>query len=222
MKIKKHILPIIIALAIVACENNSVPNENWIGADSVSNSEKEDGDSDQNLIPQKAEIIIKNKNDYSNKFIKGLDLLDFRKIELIDSLLILDGIDTVFFPTKSKFGKQAVYTGIQDNLAIAITVKWVNYTTIEYRIEMTEFGKTSHNQNGKAELGPSFFFGAESNDDERTGESFFVTEFTDHLENSCNTRIRLGDDGRLAKLYKNCNGKIRDIDMDNFGTLHRK
>ena len=136
-------------------------------------------------------------------------------------MLLINGKDTAYFPETPKIGKQIILTGRKGNLAISLTVKRINYTTVDYKIEMVEFGKSSHNSSGQAEIISSFFLGAESNDDEKSGESYFVTEYIDR-ENDCYTHIRLGDETDLVKIIKNCNGKIKDITLDNFTTLHRK
>lgn len=104
---------------------------------------------DKNEVPTNdTEIVIKNKAAYSEHFIQGLKELGFQKIELIDSLFIIDNKDTVLFSDTPKIGESSVYTGKQGNLAIAVTVKRSNYTTVDYQIEMVEFGKTSHTQIG--------------------------------------------------------------------------
>jgi hypothetical protein len=112
----------------------------------------------------KTEIVVKNKADYSENFIQGLNELGYEKFELKDSLLLINDKDTVYFPRTPKIGKQIVLTGRKGNLAIALKVKRINYTTVDYIIEMVEFGKTSHNQSGQADIISSFFFGEESDD----------------------------------------------------------
>jgi hypothetical protein len=178
---------------------------------------------DKNEVPTyDTEIIIKNKAAYSEHFIQGLKVLGYQKIELIDSLLIIDNKDTVLFSGTPKIGEARVYTGKKGNLAIAVTVKRFNYTTVDYQIEMVEFGKTSYTQTGQADIISSFFFGPESNIDEQTGEGYFVTEYTDNRANNCAAHIRIGDDNGLAKIIKYCNGDIKDITLENFTTLHQK
>mgnify|MGYP000190260451 CR=1 FL=1 len=178
---------------------------------------------DKNEVPSyNTEIVIKNKAAYSEHFVQGLKELGFQKIELKDSLLIIDNKDTVLFSDTPKIGEARVYTGKQGNLAIAVTVKRINYTTVDYRIEMVEFGKANHTQSGQADIISSFFFGPESNIDEQTGEGYFVTEYTDNRADNCATQIRIGDENDLAKIIKYCNGKIKDITLENFTTLHKK
>ena len=178
---------------------------------------------DNNVVPTyNTEIVVKNNAAYSEHFIQGLKELGFQKIELIDSLLIIDNKDTVLFSRTPKIGESRVYTGKKGNLAIAVTIKRINYTTVDYRIEMVEFGKANHTQTGQADIISSFFFGPESNIDAQTGVGYFVTEYTDNRANNCATQIRIGDENELAKIIKYCNGKIKDITLDNFTTLHQK
>lgn len=178
---------------------------------------------DNNEVPTyNTEIVVKNNAAYSEHFIQGLQELGYQKIELIDSLLIIDNKDTVLFSRTPKIGESRVYTGKKGNLAIAVTIKRINYTTVDYRIEMIEFGKANHTQTGQADIISSFFFGPESNINEQTGVGYFVTEYTDNRANNCATHIRIGDENELAKIIKYCNGKIKDITLDNFTTLHQK
>ena len=72
---------------------------------------------DKNEVPTyDTEIIIKNKAAYSAHFIQGLKVLGYQKIELIDSLLIIDNKDTVLFSGTPKIGEDRVYTGKQGKL----------------------------------------------------------------------------------------------------------
>lgn len=224
-------MTLFITLTIVACNNPATNNNSLstpsdtiktISVDSL-NIEK----NEVSLNKIKTEIVVKNKSDYSENFIQGLRELGYEKFELKDSLLIINGKDTSYFPETPEIGKEIVLTGRKENLAIALTVKRINYTTVDYKIEMVEFGKTSHNQSGKADIISSFFFGTESDQSEKTGNEYFVTEFTEYKDKDCYTFIRLGYEEEtgpflLGKLKKNCNGKIMDIDLDNFITLIEK
>ena len=223
----KYFLILLSGLAIVACQNSATDNKGISASEDTiaSVSPVTDNTAIDNQIQtgtKETEVVIKNKVDYSENFVQGLKELGYKKIELVDSFLIIDNKDTFRFSRTPKIGEKRVYTGKQGNLAIAVTVKRINYTTVDYKIEMVEFGKTSHNQTGHADIISSFFFGPESNQDERTGAGYFVTEYSDNRENDCCTHIRLGDENDLGKIIKNCNGKIKDITLDNFPSLYRK
>jgi hypothetical protein len=222
----KYILTILIGLIFLACNNSAKDNKN-ISTSSDTITTVSSVIKNSTTDKKEPEIIIKNKADYSEKFIQGLKELGYEKFELNDSLLLINAKDTAYFPKTPKIGKQIVLTGKKGNLAITLTVKRINYTTVDYKIEMVEVGKTSHNQSGQADIISSFFYGAESDKSEKSGLVYFVTEFTEYRDKDCYTYIRLGYEEEtgpylLGKLIKNCNGEIMDIDLHNFTTLVEK
>jgi hypothetical protein len=236
MKTEKNFLIILLSLALSACHSGpkhnldmKIPaNIEKVSVQSFYINEKEvTSDYTEYKIEQKEpEIIIKNKADYSDKFIKSLKALNFKKFELKDSLLVIDGKDTAYFPTIPKIGKYIKLTGKREHVLMAVTVKRINYTTVDYTVEMVEFGKAHHNQSGQADIIASFFLGPEYDTNERTGAGYPVTEFSDYKTKDCHTYIRLGYEAGypelLGKLIKNCNGKMKAITLDNFSTLIEK
>lgn len=173
------------------------------------------------------EIIVENKSDYSKKFIDGLKEIPYKKFTLKDKLLIIDDTDTTYFSEIPKMGERLLLTGEKEGLKITLTVKRLNYTTIDYNIEMIGPGKLKHSQKGQADMASAFFIGDESDTSDSSGLSYFPTEFFDNWENDCYTYIRLGHEEEtgpylLGKLIKNCNDDIHDIDLDNFPMLIEK
>lgn len=177
--------------------------------------------------PRKAVVVVKNPSDYSKAFIDGLrESTSFRKFNLYDSMLVINNQDTVLFPGSIKIGDEVQFTGRKDDLAIALRIKRINYTTVSYNLEMVEFGKTNHFQKGTADLSSGFFLGSESIQGDE-GELYFVDEYSDEKSESCNFQIRIGADEKrgnalFVKMAKRCNGKIRNITMDNFPMLLEK
>jgi len=174
------------------------------------------------------EVVVLNKSDYSEKFIKDLeeDSGLGKKFVLKDSLLIINDHDTAYFSPTPKRGQVFILKGNNERLAITLTVKRINYTSIDYNIEMVQKGKKNYTQNGQADIISSFFLGTESDEDD-SGLSYFVTEFHGSLDKACFPSIRLGysQEGPrllLGKLIKNCNDEITDISLDNFPTLKEK
>ncbi len=175
-----------------------------------------------------AAIFIEDESQYSSEFISKIRSFGgIERVDLKGDLVILDQGDSIQFPQIPKVNERYTLTGKEGDLAIAITVKRINYTSLEYKIEMNEFGKSSKSEIGLAELSPFFFLGSESDMDDRTEESYFCTEFS-AVHDSCHLSIRIGnmedspEQALLGKLIKNCNDKIRDIDLDNFPTLREK
>lgn len=234
----KNILTTLIIMSVLGCSNSQtnekassilVDTTKTIATDSSYTNKRVDlsDDKENDIDKKETEISIKNKSDYSDKFIDGLKKLREKKITLSDNLLILNDTDTIYFPETPEIGRRITLTGKKGNLAVAVIIKRLNYTTIDYKIEMTEFDKSNHTQNGKADIASSFYFGDESDTSDKTGISYFSTEFTDLRENDCYTYIRLGYEKEtgpylLGKIIKNCNEKLPDVDLDNFPTLIEK
>lgn len=174
-------------------------------------------------------IVVDNESDYSKKFIDGLkEISHYKKFMLKKNVLIIEETDTTYFSETPKIGERYVLTGEKDGLKISVTVKRINYTTVDYTIEMfSSGGELKHSQVGQADIASAFFLGDESDESDKSGINYFVTEYSESRENDCYTYIRLGyeeetDPGLLGKIIKNCNGDIQDIDLDNFPTLIEK
>ena len=173
------------------------------------------------------ELIIQDSSAYSQSFIKEFanEETPYQKINLIGDLLIIDNKDTVTFPQYPPLGKKMLFTGRKGDLVVALTVKRINQTTIDYKTEIVEFGKSNSFQEGQADLGSMFFLASEVDENSRTGISYLSTEYTSNKD-SCYTNIRIGKEDEkqhlLAKIIKNCNGSLQDINIDNFPTLIEK
>jgi len=173
-------------------------------------------------------IIVDNESDYSKKFIDGLkEISHYKKFTLKKNVLIIEETDTTYFSETPKIGERYVLNGKKDGLKITVTVKRINYTTVDYNIEMFSSGELKHSQVGQADIASAFFLGDESDTSDKSGVSYFVTAYSESHENDCYTYIRLGYEEEtgpylLGKLVKNCNGDIHEITLDNFPTLIEK
>lgn len=190
---------------------------------------KEDGKESNPIVETNTtEMIVDDESKYSEKFYGGLkSYKGMETIELIGGEMILDKKDSISFPEIPTINKMLKFTGRKEDLAIALTLERINYTSIKYELEMVEFGKSSKIENGIADLGSFFFLGSESDTDEIKNINYLSTEFSSEI-GSCYTNIRIGNVENsmnkplLVKLVKNCNGEIRNIDLDNFPALREK
>jgi len=215
---------IILLMALVACQPAPDSNKNTPEAPSP--------DSSYQTTPAPndgpaGKLVVKNEADYSPAFLALLrENTDFEKFYLDGNLMVVNDADTAYFSQEPPIGKSLVFTAKKESLAIAVRLKRINQTTVDYTIEMVESGKPAYFESGQADISPFFFLGAESDESDVSGESYMVTEFT-ATKGDCHTSIRIGQEentstGLLGKLIKNCNGKLRDIDLDNFPMLREK
>ena len=82
-------------------------------------------------------------------------------------------------------------TAKKNELAVALTVERINLTSIDYRLEIVEFGNSSLTENGKAHLSPHFHLGSDTDESSISGISYLSTEYI-NSKDSCYTYIRLG------------------------------
>ncbi len=232
MKNKFYLL--LITILFSACQSKTSSNQNTPdskpaeaikSADKKTNGVKEEPNAIESETKKLADISIADEAQYSPEFVS--QIRSFGGIEQIDlegNLVILDQKDSIQFPEIPRLNKSYTLKGKEGNLSLSMTVKRVNYTSVEYKIEMNELGKSNKSEMGLAHLSGFFFLGSESDVDDQTEESYFCTEFS-VAKDPCHLSIRIGniedspDQALLAKVIKNCNGEIRDIDLDNFPTL---
>lgn len=217
---------LILLMALIACQPSP-------GTDK-SNPDLQDADtlSQDNSAAQQsdaAKLIVKKEADYSPDFLTLLrENTDFESFHLDGNRMIVNGTDTAYFSQEPPIGKNLVLSAKKESLAITIRLKRINQTTVDYTIEMVESEKLVFIESGKADISPFFFLGAESDESDISGESYFVTEFIIESKD-CYTAIRIGKEensgsGFLGKLIMNCNGSnnVRDIGLDNFPTLRER
>lgn len=163
---------------------------------------------------------------YSMEFFNALRQA-FPDAVLQDSLVLLGDAPPFAFPSLPAIGKRYTLTAAKDGLAIALHVTRLNHTTIDYKVELAEFGRASHTQHGRAHLSPSFLLGSEIDESSLTGLAYGATEFVEDGGEGCRASIRIGVEPEsgpylLGKLIKNCNGRIQDISLSTFPTLIEK
>lgn len=175
-----------------------------------------------------ADLIIDEETDYSKEFVRKVrSAIGMEKVILNEGMMILNQKDTIQFPDIPKLHREIKFTGMKDDLAIALTVNRKNLTSIDYRLEIVEFGKSNSTTQGTADLAPFFFLRSETDTDDLTGTSYLSTTYSSR-EDSCSTSIRIGnadgsiDKPMLAKIVKNCNDELPDLTLDNFPVLREK
>lgn len=88
---------------------------------------------------------------------------------------------------------------------------------------MVEFGKKNYSKKGLASMADGPSLGSDSDESSVSGISYLCDEYVDEKED-CYMYIRLGKEEKtsnylLWKIIKNCNDKIKYIDLNNFPTL---
>ena len=124
-------------------------------------------------------LIIKDTTQYSASFIKGLkeQYKGYEELRLKDDSLIIiyqmnnSRRDTIVLnkftiPTNLELNKEVVFSKREKDKSFTMVLKRTNYTNMEYQLKKE--GKTI--KSGIAQLGDSFYFGAEIDIDEKGTE----------------------------------------------------
>lgn len=201
---KKSILFILLVILFTNCKNES--------------------ESQQEIDTGSYIFEVKNDSDYNGKFLEDLKKQKLAQVILDGNSLTIDG-ELMTFPEYPKEGKSTTFTGKKDGLTINLTINRKNQTTINYAITMMETGKGLTKFKGEATIASTFYLGLESDESSISKLMYPVDEYLASDDEDCYIAIRLGKEEEelgnqlLGKLIKNCNGDVRDIDLDDFPTL---
>lgn len=234
MQVKKSLLLLGFLSCIFSCKtpgpDNKTPEQDQTQApaDTViffnDHSEPSATEPDEFVHENPTKIILHDDSKYSPVFLTDLaNLGDIKQIELIDSLLIFEKLDTFQFPLDLPEGKWFHFFAIRQGFAYSLDLKQINYTTLKFNLEQRMAGQILDQLTGEAHLNAGFFIGSESDEDDQTGISYFSNDYYFEDE-KCSLNIRLGydEDIKKVKLSKTCSTGKYDIDLDDCPVLLEK
>jgi hypothetical protein len=171
---------------------------------------------------QKPDIDLQDKPQYDQGFLDGLSEYN-EPIELIDNYILV-GKDTIYFPEDIQLNKETVFKGTKDQNNYVLTATRINLTSMTYNFQLSSSdNKIIASKSGKATLGSLFFIGSETDEDDKSGESYLSVEYWDN-SSDCSFAIRVGkknSTGKLrAKIKLYCKGnKSKNIDLGDNPTM---
>ncbi len=129
-------------------------------------------------------LFVKDTSDYSKEYLEELLNWDLSKTYTLnrDTLIVNGGFGYGLFDTGLKKDRPYIFKGANDLMTINLVATRVNFSTIEYQIELKK-GSELNTFNGKAHGGVSIL-GSESDTDDKTGESYFCSEYSSNWKHS--------------------------------------
>ena len=191
----KNLLLPILFLFLVSCgkdpKNDTPPEETT--ADTITTTVK----------PEK--LYIKDPSQYSPEWIAGFkaDSSQYESARIMGEYMLVDK-DTAYFDTSLKLKQDYRFTAFTDTHFYQLTIKRINYTTLEYDFTLLEKEKPVYSRRGRAHLGAMFFLGSESSDDDETGESYLATEYYDKAPDGLT--IDIGEPDEQGRIRANIQG----------------
>jgi hypothetical protein len=136
-------------------------------------------------------IIVSKQENYSSEYLKSLEEQEFPGSILFADSLLINGPDTMHFPTILNLDSAYKFSTRKENINLSVTR--INYTTISYRL--TDYKVLWE---GYADLGPLFFLASEIDEDDITGSAYGSSEYYSRDEKlSIRIATDLDDNGIL-------------------------
>jgi hypothetical protein len=134
---------------------------------------------------QKTDFYIKDETQYSENFISEFKKSHpYKTVSLIDDTIIVnnDREGLIIIPTDLPLNKTIIYEKVEKETEQILTIKRVNISTLEYNFYETVNGKKANEIQGKADLQPSFYFGAQGIFEDDNEMIYGMNIYIDHSE----------------------------------------
>jgi len=152
---------------------------------------------------EETEFYIKDETMYSENFITQFkrDHRIYKTVSLIeDTIIINDNRESFFmFPTDLPLNKTIIYEKAAKEENQVLTVKRVNFSSLEYNYYKTVKGKKVIEIKGMADLEPSFYEGTIFKDE--NGTDYEMTNYESDSEEDCWVDIYIGIGNSVDKSF---------------------
>lgn len=141
-------------------------------------------------------FFIKDESKYSKTFLSEFKARHsvYESVSLIDDTIIVnnDKVGHIIIPTDLPLNQQVTYEKTEKGKKQILTVKRINYSTLEYIYFEEVNGKQTNQSQGTADLEPVFYFGAEGTFEDKNENVYGMNEYIDNSEKDCWLHIYVG------------------------------
>jgi hypothetical protein len=205
-KSHRKILTFTLAFIFFSCSNSSVDNKNNHPLPNEQETDLHQESTSVQSTNKSTDFFIKDSTKYSQTFLKEFKERhsSYETVQLIDDIIIVnnDRAGGITIPTTLPLNQNVVYKKSSRGKDQVLTVRRINYSTLEYAYYEELNGKKTIERSGTADLEPVFYFGAEGTFEDKEGKTYPMNEYIDHTENGCWTNIYIGD-GSIEKSQVN-------------------
>ncbi len=151
---------------------------------------------DLNAKQLNTKFFIGDETKYSQTFL--MEFKDrhsiYETVSLIDDTIIInnDRVEHIIIPTDLPLNQQVTYKKTVNGKKQVLTVKRINYSTLEYNYYEETNGQKTNQRQGIADLEPVFYFGAEGTFEDENENIYGMNEYIDSSEKDCWTNIYVG------------------------------
>jgi hypothetical protein len=149
-----------------------------------------------NQSQSNTKFFIKDESKYSQTFLAEFKLRHsaYQTVSLIDDTIIInnDKVGHIIITTDLPLNQQVTYEKTENGLKHVLTVKRINYSTLEYNYFEAVDGQQINKKQGTADIEPVFYFGAEGTFEDENENVYGMNEYIDNSKKDCWTYIYVG------------------------------
>ena len=209
--LKNEIIVVILMLVLFSCRNNNSDKKSidqTVIENGKSNIDKQITTIENDITNPKntktTKFHIKDETKYSEKFLSEFKKYHeiYETVSLIEDTIIVnnDRENIVIIPTDLPLNKKVIYESTEKEKKQILTVNRVNISTLEYSYYEIVKGKKTNERQGKADLAPTFYFGAEGTFEDEDENVYGMNEYIDYSEKDYWTYIYVGV-GNIEKSF---------------------
>ena len=172
-------------------------------------------------------LSVGNPSLYHPAFLEELRALGMHPgYTLREDWMLIEGIpDTIRFPSAIlPLDTPVTFYGCREKRCLELQLERLNLTSIRYRLDAEKFGFGYGASEDTVFLSPTFMMASEVDEEEKSGASYFSTEYTGESE-GCQVAVRLGenDEGALvAKVIYQCPEAGKEISLEESPNLYKQ
>lgn len=153
---------------------------------------------------QQTKFYIHDEKQYSKTFLTEFKVRHsiYETVALIYDTIIInsDRENFILIPTDLPLDKLVTYEESADGIKFSLTVKRINYSTLEYYYFEIVDGKNKNEKQGQADLEPIFYFGSEGTFEDENENVYGMNEYVDSSILGCRILIYIGV-GNIKKTF---------------------
>lgn len=210
-------LTIILILLFISCGNKA--NNKIEEQDNIEevNFSVDKGVNQMNNQSQSTQFYIKDEKEYSETFLTEFKARHniYKTVALIGDTIIInnDRENFILIPTDLPLNRFVVYEKNTSEVKYTLTVRRINFSTLEYNYFETVNGKKKNEKQGQADLEPVFYFGAEGTFEDENENVYGMNEYIALSNNDCQTLIYVGV-GSIEKSFMKQNCKSEKTELE--------
>lgn len=141
-------------------------------------------------------FFFKDESKYSQTFLAEFKARHsvYESVSLIDDTITInnDKVGHIIIPTDLPLNQQVIYEKTEKGTKHILTVKRINYSTLEYNYYEEVNGQQTNQRQGTADIEPVFYFGAEGTFEDENENVYGMNEYIDNSEKDCWIYIYVG------------------------------